>query len=101
MRLKKGDKVLIKQGDDRGKIAKIIKVLPKEEKVLVEGVNIQKKHKRPTKEGEKGQVVEKSGFIPASCAQIICSKCQKPARISYKKEGKNKARICKKCETAI
>jgi large subunit ribosomal protein L24 len=97
MKLKTGDKILVTAGDDKGRTGKIIKVFPAEEKILVEGVNIQKKHKRSAKEGEKGQIVEKPGFIFASNTQLICSKCQKPVRVNYKKEGKKKIRICKKC----
>lgn len=97
MYFKTGDKVLIKSGDDKGRTGKIIKVSRQEEKILVEGINVQKKHKRPTKEGEKGQIVEKPGFISAANARLICSKCQKSVRIGYKKEGDRKVRICKKC----
>ena len=57
MKLKKGDSVLIIAGKDKGRTAKILKSLPKELKVLVDGINLKKKHVRPKKEGEKGQVV--------------------------------------------
>ena len=62
MKIKKGDNVKILAGKDRGKTGKVIKVLPKHERVIVEGFNMVKKHVRPKKEGEKGEVVE----IPAS-----------------------------------
>jgi len=90
--------VLVMSGDDRLKKGKILKLFPKEGKVLVEGININKKHVRPKRSGEKGQIVQKPTPIYASKVRIICPKCGKATRISYKltKDGK-KYRICKKC----
>jgi large subunit ribosomal protein L24 len=101
MRIKKGDNVLIITGKDKGKKAKVLKSFPSKDMILVEGVNIKKTHKKPKKQGEKGQIVEISFPINASKAQILCSKCNKPTRIGYKIEGENKIRICKKCKIEI
>lgn len=97
MKIRKNDQVLIIKGKDKGKKGKVLKGLPKESKVLVEGVNIKKKSQKPRKEGEKGQVVGIPFPICVSSVKIICPKCGKPARIgcSLSKSGKN--RICKKC----
>jgi len=97
MKIKKGDTVLIISGKDRGKKGKVIDSFPKTGRVTVEGVNLRKKHVRPKKSGEKGQIVALSSPIAVSGLKLICSKCGKPARIGYKIEGEKKYRICKKC----
>ncbi len=101
MKVKKGDNVLIIAGKDKGKTGKILKALPKDAKILVEGVNMKKKHVRPRREGEKGQIVSLPAVIDISNAKIICPKCGKATRIGYKTEKDIKTRICKKCESAI
>ena len=101
MKLKKGDSVLIIAGKDKGRTAKILKSLPKELKVLVDGINLKKKHVRPKKEGEKGPVVAIPAPMDISNVKLICPKCGKATRIGYKTEGENKNRICKKCKQAI
>ena len=97
MKIRKGDQVLILKGKDRGKKGKVLRGFPKETKVLVEGVNIKKVHKRPKKEGEKGQVVEVPSPINVSKIKLICPKCGAPAKVGYKSSGKEKLRVCKKC----
>lgn len=101
MRFKKGDTVLIISGKDRGKKGKILQVFPKDDRILVEGVNSRKKHRKPKKTGEKGQIVTLSGPIMASNAQIVCTKCGKASRIGYKIVGEEKIRTCKKCGEKI
>jgi len=97
VKIKKGDQVLIISGKDRGKKGKVLKVLPKERRVVVEGVNLRKKHQKPKKTGEKGQVLTLPGPIDISNVKIICSKCGKTTRIGYEMMGDKKIRICKKC----
>lgn len=109
MKIKKGDIVLIISGKDRGKTGKVLKSFLQEEKILVEGINLKKKHMKPKREGEKGQVVELSFPIPASKVKIICTRCQKPTRIGYvfkedplsTSKEKKKFRVCKKCRKEI
>ena len=106
MKIRKGDKVLIIRGKDKGKKGKVLRGFPVESKVLVEGVNIKKKHRRPKREGEKGQVVEVPAHLPASNVKLICPKCGKPTRVRYKEKSKikgqkTKIRICKKCKEEI
>ncbi|MCD6429433.1 50S ribosomal protein L24 [bacterium] len=98
MKIKKGDTVLIIAGDDKGRKGKVIKVIPKEERILVEGINIQKKHVKPRREGEKGQIIEKPGPIHISNAKVICPKCGKPTKIGYVKIKDKKFRVCKICK---
>jgi len=101
MKIRKGDQVLIIKGKDRGKKGKVLRGFPRELKVLVEGVNIKKKHQRPRREGEKGQVVEIPAPIPVANVKLICPKCKKPSRVGYKIEEQKKYRICKKCGEEI
>ncbi|MEX2145147.1 MAG: 50S ribosomal protein L24 [Candidatus Spechtbacterales bacterium] len=101
MKVKTGDKVLVIRGKNRGKSGKVTDAFPREQKVLVEGINKQKKHIRPKKKGEKGQTVERETPISLSNLKLICESCGKPARIGYKMEGNVKYRFCKKCKSVI
>ncbi|MDX1535208.1 MAG: 50S ribosomal protein L24 [Candidatus Spechtbacterales bacterium] len=101
MKIKTGDKVLITNGKNRGKTGKVTHVLPEENRVVVDGVNMQKKHVRPKKQGEQGQIVEVASPIAASNAKLICTKCDKPTRVGYKIEGGEKYRICKRCGKTV
>jgi len=101
MKIHKGDAVLVISGKDRLKKGKVIKVFPKTGKIMVEAVNVRKKHMKPKKSGEKGQVAEIPLPISISNVKIVCSKCGRAARIGYKIEGEEKHRICKKCEGEI
>jgi len=97
MKIKKGDTVLIISGKDRGRKGKVIDSLPKSGRVTVEGINLRKKHIRPKRSGEKGQIVALSSPIDVSSVKLICSKCGKSTRVGCKTEGEKKYRICKKC----
>jgi large subunit ribosomal protein L24 len=104
MKLRKNDTVLIISGKDKGKKGKILKVFPKNSRIIVDGVNIRKKHARPKRSGEKGQIIESFGPISASNAKFLCPKCSKPTRIGYQViagEKNKKIRICKKCKSKI
>ena len=101
MKIKKGDTVLIISGKDRGRKGKVLKALPKEQKVLVESINLKKKHVRPKREGEKGQIVQISAPIHVSNVKFICPKCGKATRIGYKIAENRKYRMCKKCGSEI
>lgn len=97
MRLKKGDTVLIINGKDKGKKGKILRVLPGKNKIMVEGVAIIKKHRKPRRQGMKGERIEMPSFIDASNVKLICSSCGNPTRVGYILESGNKYRVCKKC----
>jgi large subunit ribosomal protein L24 len=101
MKVKKGDNVLITAGKDKGRTGKIMKAFPRELKILVEGINLKKKHVRPKREGEKGQVVEIPAVLDISNIKIICPKCGKATRIGYALDKDVKKRICKKCKQEI
>jgi len=101
MKIKKDDTVLIISGKDRGKKGKVLRVFPKEKRILVEGVNIIKKNQKPRKTGEKGQIVQLPKPIDISNAKLICPKCQKATRIGYKIFENKKYLFCKKCGQEI
>ena len=101
MKVKKGDSVLIIAGKDRGRTGKIMKSLPKELKVLIDGINLKKKHVKPKRDGEKGQVVSIPAPMDVSNIKLVCPKCGKATRVGYKVEKDNKVRVCKKCKQVI
>jgi large subunit ribosomal protein L24 len=101
LKIKKGDTVLVVKGKDKGKKGKVLRTFPREMKILVEGVNLVKKHQRPRREGEKGKIVEISKPIFISKVKLICPKCSKPTRVGFKIEKNQKFRFCKKCKNII
>lgn len=88
-------------GKDRGKRGKVLMLVPRYMKIMVEGLNLVKKHLRPRKQGQKGQIIQKERLIDVSNVQLICPKCGKPVRIGHRLEGGNKIRVCRKCGLAI
>lgn len=101
MKIKKNDKVLIITGKNRGKTGKVTDVISSSSSVIVEGINKQKRHVKPKKQGEKGQVVEIEAPVNVSNIALICTKCNKPTRIGYKITDGLKQRVCKKCDKII
>lgn len=101
MKLKTGDNVVVISGKDRGRKGKIIRVFPKAGKVVVEGMNIRKKHVRAKQQGQKGQVAQMPAPFSASNTMIFCETCKKGVRIGYKIEADKKLRMCKKCKVAL
>ena len=106
MNIKKNDKVLILSGKDKGKSGKVLQVMPKQNRLSVEGLNILIKHLRPQRENEKGQRVAVPAFINASNVSLICPSCDKPSRVGHKlvkrddKKDK-KHRYCRRCQAII
>lgn len=98
MHVHREDTVVVLAGKDRGKRGRVLKIINKTEKVLVEKINMVKRHTRPSQELPQGGIVEKEAAIHVSNLQVVCSKCGKPTRISHKilSSGK-KNRVCKKC----
>ena len=104
MKIKKGEIVQIISGKDRGKTGKVIRVFPSAAgmgKIIVEGISLHKRHERPKKAGQKGQIVEVSSPVDISNAAIFCKICKKGTRIGYKIDGDKKVKICKKCKAEI
>ena len=100
-RIKKNDLVKMLSGKDKGKTGKVLRVFSDENKVVVEGLNLVKKHNKPRRENEKGQRVELPRKIDLSKVMLVCSKCAKASRIGHKIEGGKKVRICKKCGAEV
>ncbi len=100
MKIKKGDTVLVISGKDRNRKGKILKTFPKEKKVVVENINLMKKHQKARGQ-EKGQIIKKPAKIDVSNVALICSKCKKATRVGYKVGKNQKSRICKKCGKKI
>lgn len=101
MKIKKDDQVLITAGNDKGKKGKVLRAFPKEGRLVIEGVNIAKKHVKTKKSGQKGQIVQTPRPIQTSNVKIICPKCGKGARVGYEIVENKKFRICKKCGARI
>lgn len=100
--VKTGDTVIVLSGKDRGKKGKVLQVSPKENKVIVEKVNMVKKHVKPRRMGEQGGIVKAEGAMYASKVQLVCPRCNKPTRVGHKLyDDGTKARICKKCGESI
>jgi large subunit ribosomal protein L24 len=97
MRLRDGDKVKVISGKDAGKESRIIKVFPKSDQVIVEGVNTAKRHTRPRGQTMQGGIVDKDMPIHVSNVMIMCEDCGRPVRISYRADEHGKHRVCPKC----
>lgn len=101
MKVKKNDTVLVLTGKDAGKTAKVLVALPKDNKVVVDGINVQKKHKKARSAQEVSSIVNQSGPIDASNVLVVCPVCNKATRVAYKMEGDKKVRVCKKCGAVL
>ena len=96
--VKSGDTVAVISGKDRGARGKVMAVSPKEGKVIVEKVNVVKKHVKPRKMGEAGGIIEAEAALYASKVQLLCPKCGRPTRVGYVVENGKKMRVCKKAD---
>ena len=101
MNLKKGDKVIVIAGRDKGKTGEIQKVIPELNRVVVEGVNIRKKHQKPTQANPEGSIVEVYAPIDASNVMLVDPKTKKPTRIGHKEVKGKKVRYAKKSGTVL
>jgi len=100
--LKKNDQVEVIAGKDKGRVGKILKVLPESSKAIVERVNIIKRHTKPKEMNQQGQIIEKEAAIHVSNLQLICPECTKTGRVGKKiLDDGTKVRICKSCGGAI
>jgi large subunit ribosomal protein L24 len=100
--IKKNDTVLVVTGKEKGKKGRVISVEPKKDKILIERINIIKRHMKPSKKYSQGGIIEKEAPLHISNVMLVCSKCGKPTRIgnTILSDGK-KTRICKKCKEVI
>ncbi len=101
MKIKKDDKVIVLSGKDKGKQGEVLVADPKAGKVVVKGVNVASKHQKPRKQGQEGGIIKVETPIYASKVQLVCPKCGKGTRVSYKVADGKKIRVCKKCGAEI
>jgi large subunit ribosomal protein L24 len=102
MNIRKNDSVIVIAGKDRGRTGKVRRVLPKHNRLIVEGVNMIKKHMRPTGVVRQAGIIEREAPIHASNVMLLCPKCNHPARIGFRflEDGK-KVRTCKACQEVV
>ena len=101
MNIKKGDTVMVIAGADKGKSGKVLKSFPALSRVVVEGVNKHKKHQRPTRSDQKGQVIEKTLPIHASNVMVVDPADGKPTRVGHKLEGEVRIRFAKRSGSTL
>lgn len=101
MTVKKGDNVVVITGKDKGKTGKVLEVFPKDNKVLVDGVNIVTKHKKARTQQEKSEIVKKVAPFEASNVLVVCPVCGKATRVAHKEINGKNARVCKKCSASL
>lgn len=101
MKVKKNDTVLVLTGKDAGKTGKVLSAAPKDNKVKVDGINIQKKSRKARSANETSQIVSQVGAIDASNVMVVCPACNKATRVSYKTVDGKKIRVCKKCGATL
>ncbi|MFH1088027.1 MAG: 50S ribosomal protein L24 [Chloroflexota bacterium] len=102
MRIRKNDNVLVIAGKDRGKKGKVRQALPKKNRVVVEGLNMVKRHSRAKGQARQAGIIELESPIEASNVMLMCSKCSRPVRVGYQlTEDGRKIRICRACREAI
>ena len=95
VKIKKGDRVVVLTGKDRGKSGVVMRVMPKDNKVIVEGVNVAKKHQRATRATMQGGIIDKDMPMPAASVAVISPGDGKPTRVAYRFDDQgNKVRIC-------
>jgi large subunit ribosomal protein L24 len=98
LKIKKGDRVKVLTGKDRGKDGEVTRVLPAKGKVIVDGVNVARKHQRATRATMQGGIIDKDMPIPVANVALICPSCGKHTRVGYKIDNDGtKVRVCKKC----
>ena len=101
MKVKKNDTVLVLTGKDAGKTGKVLSASPKDNRIIVDGINEQQKHKKARSAQEVSAIQKQSGPIDASNVLVICPTCSKATRVSYTIVGDKKVRVCKKCSAIL
>jgi large subunit ribosomal protein L24 len=97
MKLKKGDRVKVLSGKDRGEVGEVMRAMPQRNQVIVEGVNVSKKSQRAVRATMQAGIIDKDMPMPAAKVALLCPHCSKPTRIGYRFDGDSKVRICRKC----
>jgi large subunit ribosomal protein L24 len=101
MKIKKGDTIIVLSGKDRGRQGKVLRTIPKEERAVVEGVNMRKRRTRAKRAGEKGSVVEFPAPMHVSNMSLYCGACKRGVRVGTDTRGGKKVRVCVRCDKAL
>ncbi len=101
MKIKKGDKIKVMSGKDKGREGVVEKTYKKSKKILIQGINLYKRHLKKSEQQPQGGIVDVPRPIDISKVALICPKCGKAARVGFKIEKNKKYRICKKCDSKI
>lgn len=101
MTVRKGDKVRVITGKDKGKESRVLRVFPEKQRLVVEHVNMIKKHQRPTNKQPQGGILEVEGTIHVSNVMLLCPSCSEPTRVGRRREDGSRVRVCKKCGNDI
>ncbi len=101
MTIRKGDRVKVIAGKDKGKESRVLRVYPERQRLVVEHVNMVKKHQRPTNKQPQGGILEVEGTIHISNVMLICPSCSQPTRVGRRREDGMRIRVCKKCGNDI
>jgi large subunit ribosomal protein L24 len=99
--IRKDDEIQVVSGKDRGRRGRVVRVLPREGRIMVEGVARAKKHSRPSKKRQQGGIIDVELFVDISNVQVVCRSCGQPTRVGYRIDGDEKVRICRKCEAEL
>jgi large subunit ribosomal protein L24 len=102
LRIKKGDQVAVTAGKEKGKNGKVLRTMPEDQRVIVEGLNLVKRATRPSQKNPQGGFITKEGSMHVSNVMVICQSCDRPTRVGHRvtDEG-NKIRVCRRCKADI
>jgi len=99
--IRKDDEVQVIHGKDRGSRGRVVRVLPKEGRVMVEGIARAKKHSRPSKQRQQGGIIDIEQFVDISNLALVCKSCGQATRVGHRIEDGKKTRVCRKCESDL
>jgi large subunit ribosomal protein L24 len=98
MRIRKGDRVVVRSGKHRGQRAEVVRTVPSEDKVVLDGVNVAKRHTKPRRATMQGGIIDKFMPMPVSAVSVVCSSCGEPTRVGMSVDDQGrKVRVCRKC----
>jgi large subunit ribosomal protein L24 len=98
MKIIKGDRVMVRTGKYKGHTSDVVRAMPAQGKIVVEGVNVAKRHAKPTRNTMQGGIIDKFMPVPVSSVSLVCRSCGEPTRVGYQMDEQGrKLRVCRKC----